>query len=405
MHQAGAQCTAMPATRSVPTLLPAMIALNLTAHLALSGGRLSGSLFTLRSGASEATMGVFMALFAGIPLFTSLRVGRWIDRAGARLVTRHGVVLILVGAWLPVVYLSVPSLFAMAMLTGIGFNLVSMSGLHSIGSMSAGKTEAQRLATYGWYGLGYASSAALGPVAAGWMIDHLGFRTAFTTMAGFSCIAAVLVFTVLRALPDHRDDAASPRPPAERRAWHDLLALPGLRRIFIVSLTLSSAWDLFVVMLPVVGTRMGFTASVIGGISSMFALGTFTSRALTPVLATRFHAWQNVQVSLLSLVVAFLLMPWAAAPWAFMALGYLFGAGVGLSQPNTLSLLHGATPAGRAGEALGLRYFLGNCSSVAMPVVFGLAVIPFGAGPLLWAGAALVGSSLPAVRQALRERR
>ena len=61
-----------------------MILLNLTAHLALSG-----SLFTLRSGASEAAMGVYMALFAAIPLFTSLRVGSWIDRAGARHLTRH----------------------------------------------------------------------------------------------------------------------------------------------------------------------------------------------------------------------------------------------------------------------------------------------------------------------------
>ena len=70
--------------------LPTLILVNLTAHLALSGGRLTGSLYTLRSGAGEWWTGVFMGLFAFIPLCTSLRSGRWIDRVGVRRAMQRG---------------------------------------------------------------------------------------------------------------------------------------------------------------------------------------------------------------------------------------------------------------------------------------------------------------------------
>ncbi|MCC6197906.1 MAG: MFS transporter [Burkholderiales bacterium] len=389
---------------AIPPLLPTLILVNLTAHMALSGGKLSGALFTLRSGWSEAVMGIYLALFASVPLFSSLWVGRWIDRAGALHVMRRGIALLLAGAWLPVAWLSIPTLFAMAMLLGIGFNLVSMSGLQSVGVLSSGHSDQSRLANFGWFGLGFATSAALGPAASGLLIDELGFRAAFAGMALFTCVAALLVLLPLRTLPQHRKPPAARHPDGAPPAWNDLMTTPALRRIFLVGLALNVGWDLYTALLPVLGTRLGFSASVIGSIASMFAVGIVISRLLTPWLATRFHEWQNVRAALTCMTLVFLVLPWADAPATFMVLGFAFGSSVGLSQPNTLSLLHAATPSGRAGEALGLRFFLGNCSSVLLPFLFGLVVVPFGPAPVMWAGAALVGAGLPAVNRALRQR-
>ncbi|MDD5333322.1 MAG: MFS transporter [Rhodoferax sp.] len=384
-----------------PLLLP-LILVTLTGHMALSGGRLSGSLYALSVGSPELVVGIFMAMFSVLPALAAMSIGRWVDRMGALPVIRLGVLAVLIGALVPVLWLSVPSLFVMAVLIGFGFNAMSVASQHTVGAMAQGKTAEQRLRNFGWYALGHSASSALGPFISGLLIDHIGFRTAFATMAGFTCVACWLVFKRLRKLPAAAKSEAAGDDQPKPQAWHDLLAAPELRRIYYVSMALACTWDLFIVMLPVLGTRLGFSASVIGTVFSLFAVGTFVSRALMPWLSTRFREWQIMRAAMVIIALVFILLPWASAAAAFMLLGFLFGTSVGFSQPNMLSLLHAAAPGGRGGEALGLRSLIGNSSSVMVPIAFGLAVGPLGVAPLLWAGATLISSALPAAHRGVR---
>ncbi|MDP3616906.1 MAG: MFS transporter [Rhodoferax sp.] len=384
-----------------PLLLP-LILVTLTGHMAMSGGRVSGSLFALSVGSPELVVGIFMAMFSVLPTLAAMSIGRWVDRIGALPVMRTGVLAVLIGATVPVLWLSVPSLFVMAVLIGFGFNAMSVAGQHTVGAMAQGKTAEQRLRNFGWYALGHSASSALGPFISGLLIDHVGFRTAFATMAGFTCIACWLVFKRLHTLPAAAKSETTGDAQSKPQAWHDLLAAPELRRIYYVGMALACTWDLFIVMLPVLGTRLGFSASVIGTVFSLFAVGTFVSRALMPWLSTRFREWQIMRAAMAMIALVFVVLPWASAATAFMLLGFLFGASVGFSQPNMLSLLHAAAPTGRGGEALGLRSLVGNGSSVLIPIAFGFAVGPFGVAPLLWAGAALISSALPAAHRGVR---
>lgn len=384
-----------------PLLLP-LILVTLTGHMAMSGGRVSGSLFALSVGSPELVVGLFMAMFSVLPTLAAMSIGRWVDRMGALPVMRVGVLAVLIGASVPVLWLSVPSLFVMAVLIGFGFNAMSVAGQHTVGAMAQGKTAEQRLRNFGWYALGHSASSALGPFISGLLIDHVGFRTAFATMAGFTCIACWLVFKRLHTLPAAAKSESTGDAESKPQAWHDLLAAPELRRIYYVGMALACTWDLFIVMLPVLGTRLGFSASVIGTVFSLFAVGTFVSRALMPWLSTRFREWQIMRAAMAMIALVFVVLPWASAATAFMLLGFLFGASVGFSQPNMLSLLHAAAPTGRGGEALGLRSLVGNGSSVLIPIAFGFAVGPFGVAPLLWAGAALISSALPAAHRGVR---
>lgn len=145
----------------------------------------------------EVWTGVFTGLFAVVPLCSSLHVGRWIDRVGAARVLRRGTLLVLAGAWLPVLKLSIPTLFMMALLLGIGYNLVSMAGLHTAATLGDSGSSRQRLANYGWLGLGFSSSATLGPSIAGVLIDRHGFHVALFCMACCTLVAVALVFTRL----------------------------------------------------------------------------------------------------------------------------------------------------------------------------------------------------------------
>jgi MFS family permease len=382
--------------------------------MALSGGRLTGSYYILKSGNAEYLVGVFMALFSMIPVLISLSVGRWVDRVGASRVMRLGVALVLVGAWLPVIYLSLPTLLLMGLIIGCGFNILSVAAQHTVGHLVADASPSARLANFGWYALGHSASSAVGPFIAGLVIDTLGVRAAFALLALFACVAAWLVATRTRELPGAQpptsadeteaathDESLAHQVPQKPRVL-DLLASPEMRRIYWVNMVMASSWDLFLVMLPVLGYRLGYSASVIGTVYSLFAVGTFAARAAMPWLSRRANEWQILRAALCVVTLVFFAFPWAGVAPALMALGLVFGCAVGMSQPNMLSLLHTASPPGRGGEAVGLRSVLGSSCSVVVPLAFGAAVVPLGVSALLVSGGVLFATGvLPAHRGAV----
>jgi MFS family permease len=392
-----------------PFLLP-LILINLTGHMALSGGRLSGSLYILKVGDSEALMGLFMALFSLMPVVTSLPVGRWVDRVGVAPIMRWGIGLVVLGVLLPIFYLTVGSLLVMATAIGLGFNMVAVSAQHAVGHIAPQATQAERMANFGWYALGHSTSSTIGPLLAGFSIDFAGYREAFMALAVMSGISALIVAIKANQLPGAKTKQqqvfdrqakheAAQRPEALKSSVLDLLATKQMRRIYLTNMMTAAAWDLFIVSLPVLGHRMGFSASVIGTVMSMFALGTFTARAAMPWLAKRFNEWQILATALWVVSLCFLVMPWANLAILLMMVGYCFGAAVGMSQPNVLSLLHTSAPPGRGGEAVGLRSVLSNSVSVMVPLGFGALVAVTGIPALLLTGAVVFGlGSWPAVK-------
>ena len=384
--------------RLPPFLLP-LILINLTGHMALSSGRLSGSLYVLQTGQPEVFVGLFMALFSVLPVVTSLAIGRWVDRAGAARVIRVGVVLVLIGAWTPVVMLSLPTLMIMAVLIGFGFNIMSVASQHTVGNLVASASSSERLANYGWFALGHSASATLGPFIAGFLIDHVSFKAAFACMAGSVCVSAFLVFTRTKGLPVQRfaegaGDHAALIPPKHKRDVLDLLATPEMRRIYWVNAMTATAWDLFIVMLPILGHRLGYSAAVIGTVFSLFALGTFIARALLPSLSRKFNEWQILRAALVIICLVFFILPWAFIAPLLMTLGLVFGCAVGTSQPSMLSLLHSAAPPGRGGEAVGLRSVLSNSCSVVVPLAFGAALAAVSIPVLMVMGGMVIASGL-----------
>ncbi len=386
--------------------------------MALSGGRLSGSLYILKVGDSEALMGLFMALFSLMPVITSLPVGRWVDRVGIAPIMRWGIGLVVLGVLLPIIHLSVPSLLAMATGIGLGFNMVAVAAQHAVGHIAPQATQSERMANFGWYALGHSTSSTIGPLLAGFLIDYAGYRQAFMALAVMAGVSAVIVALKVNQLPGaktrqqivddrqakHAADRAQQvahdkaQTKATANSVLDLLSTKKMRRIYITNMMTAAAWDLFIVALPVLGHRMGYSASVIGTVMSMFALGTFTARAAMPLLAKRFNEWQILATALWVVSVCFVVMPWAKLAIVLMFVGFCFGAAVGMSQPNILSLLHTAAPPGRGGEAVGFRSVLSNSVSVIVPISFGALVAVTGIPALLLGGAVIFGlGSMPAI--------
>jgi MFS family permease len=368
--------------------------------MALSGGRLSGSLYILKSGQAEIIMGLFMALFSVVPVFTGLSVGRWIDRVGAAKVMRFGIVFVFLGIMLPVVWLSVTGLLLAAALIGFGFNIVGMSAQNSVGHIQPGALQSQRLANFGWYAIGHSISSTMGPFLAGVLIDFYGYKSAFAVLGCFTLMSLLLVYRYAHRLPQESKLHVQPAEKSNDFAAPnvmDLLRLPSMRRVYWTNVVTASAWDLFLILMPIVGVRMGFSASVIGTVLSCFALGTFSARLAMPWLAKRFTEWQLLRSSLFVVALCFAIMPWANVALLFMGLGFMIGCSLGMSQPNVLSLLHASAPPGRGGEVVGLRSVITNAVSVVTPLAFGGLLAGVSVGTVLWLTAASIAlGAIPA---------
>jgi MFS family permease len=379
--------------------------INLTAHMALSGGRVAGSVYALKTGASELTAGILMGLYALLPVLSAVQVGRWVDRAGAFVAIRVGVACVIVGAALPVLWLHITSMFVAAALTGFGFNVVSIALQNSVGRLNAHAAQEERLANFGWFAMSHSASSTFGPFIVGLLIDAFGYRTAFGALVVSSVVAMITTLRSKASLPPAH--IRKTKTGAETPNLLSLLETPEMRRIYLVSMSMSVVWDLFIILLPVLGHRLGFSASVIGTTFALFALGTFAVRFATPWLSTRFREWEILRTALVVMAMAMAVLvavslalwPFLRSPFALMAVGFVLGAALGCGQPNMLSLLHTSAPTARSGEAVGLRSLVGNASSVSVPVAFGAGVATFGIAPILFIGVLMVAGVIPAAHK------
>ncbi len=153
---------------------------------------------------------------------------------------------------------------------------------------------------------------------------------------------------------------------------------------------LTLAWDVYGFAIPLHGSSIGLSASEIGIVMGAFAAATFAIRLAMPFMVNRVAPWPMLKFSLLLAGISFAVIPFTHHVGLLMVLVFVLGIGLGAPQPMVLTLLHETAPAGRSGEALGLRTTLINTSQTVMPMIFGAVGATFGLAPLFWAMALLL---------------
>ena len=350
------------------------------------------SLFALRLGASEFTVGLLMALFALLPMALSVGAGRLIDRAGPRRPLLLAFVGLALGTALPFAWPHVVTLYFACTLIGTSFMYVHIA-MNSV--FGAHGTPEQRAVNFSWLALGFSISNTIGPLVAGFAIDGFGHAPAFLVLASFPALAGILLATRKKPLP---------RPEAgvqgKRGGVLDLLRIRGLRHTFIVSLLLAMGWDLYTFLIPLYGARIDLAAGTIGAIMSTFALATFAVRLAMPLLVRRLRQWVVITSAMAVAGTAYLMFPFVQTVPLLMALSFLLGLGLGSAQPIIMSLLYEASPPGRQGEAVGLRTSLLNGSHTLIPLASGALSVAFGMAPVFWllAGLLLAGAGFARLR-------
>lgn len=347
---------------------------------------MAAPLLALRQGYSEAAVGVLMALFALTQVFLALPAGRYADRSGLKRPVAWSVGAATLGAGLAVAWPVFPVLCASALLTGGATGAASIALQRHVGR--AAQTPTQLKQVFSWLAIGPAVSNFLGPFAAGLLIDHAGFRSAFLLMAVLPVVAWFWVRGATELPPVVR-----PAGAGTERAW-DLLGNLPFRRLLLVNWLLSSCWDVHTFMVPVLGHERGLSASVIGSILGAFAVAAAAIRVLLPLVAAHLREWVLVAAAMLATALLFGIYPLLRAPLAMGLCSVLLGIALGTVQPMIMSMLHQLTPQHRHGEAVAMRMMAINASSVSMPILFGAAGTLVGAAGVFWAVGAAVGAGV-----------
>jgi len=160
------------------------------------------------------------------------------------------------------------------------------------------------------------------------------------------------------------------------------------------------AWDLHTFFIPIYGARLELSASMIGVILASFAGATFVVRLAMPWIARRCSEFQVLTTALFVAGAAYALFPFVGSVGPLVTLSFTLGLALGSGQPMVMSLLHSMAPAGRMGEAVGVRMSIINASTFAVPLVFGAVGSSIGIGPVFWlVGGALAGGGFFARRR------
>ncbi len=359
-----------------PTLI-ALIALAIANHVVMAGNRVAVSLYALHLGASTAVVGVLLALYAFLPMLCAVAAGRFSDRIGVRRPMVVGSLSLAVGALLPALMPGLAALVASATIVGVSFMLFQVATQNATGELG-GPTE--RAHNFSLLALGYSVSGFLGPLIAGFTIDHGSYALAFAVLALIPLGPAAVLGTGRLALPGPH--AARVNMPVGGAL--DLLMHRKLRRVFFVNVLMAMGWDLHTIVIPIYGASLGLSASQIGMILAAFAAATFVVRFSMRWIVRRFTEHQVLTIALMMAGVVYLVFPFSTTTVTLTALSFALGLALGMSQPMVMSLLHSHAPPGRMGEAAGVRMSLVQSMAVAVPLTFGALGATVGLTPVFW---------------------
>lgn len=347
-------------------------------HSVFCAARVTVSLYAIHLEATPLQIGAVMALFGLLPMIFSVGAGRLIDAVGPRTPMLAGAVMVSLGALIPFLFTSLDMLYAAGALVGTGFMFYGISVQNIVGYI--GRPQ-DRHSNFSVLALSFSASAFAGPLASGLAIDAFGHRYWFMVLA-------LLPLATIAAVASNRLGLPQVRPYGRRAApkrLTDLLRERKVRFVFIVTALHAIAWEMFQFITPIYGAQIGLSASAIGMVIASFAAATFAIRVVLALFARNVSAFLMLRIAIFLAAATFTLFPMVVNVALLAALAFALGVGLGSGQPLVMALLHDTVPAGRTGEAVGLRTTIINTGQVAMPIFFGAMGTAFGVAPVYWA--------------------
>jgi MFS family permease len=374
-----------------------VILLTLLTHTAFKGSRVLISLYAIKFGASPFEIGILFSMYSVFPVALSVYAGRISDRLGFRLPMMFGAGGLMIGLLLPFVFPRLGTLYASAILIGMCYIFYTVSVQHLIGAAGEGH---ERTRNYSLFALGIAMTAMLGPTSTGFAIDSMGHRATYLMLA----VMPALPFLALLAFPRLLPRLHGKGEERHGQRLMDLVRDPPLRRTLIAAGLVETGLELFNFFLPIYGHYSGLSASEIGICMGAFAAALLVVRGVMPTLTRRSSEEAVLSGSLFLAGATALLFPLVSSFTLLMLVSFVLGLGLGCGSPLSMILSYNRAPAGRTGEAMGLRQTVNKATEVMMPVIFGSLSTAFGMPPVFWMEALILAwAGMLARRDAVRK--
>ena len=374
-----------------------VIALALLNMTSVRAGRVLLTLYALKLDAQPLFIGMLAAGFSVIPILFSWLAGRWSDRYGSRWLLLLGVAGSSSGVLLPYFMPSLTTIFIAGVLSGLSMTFCNVSLQNLVGILS---TPERRARDFSNYTLAGALSNLLGPLIAGFSIEHLSYHSACLVVVALASAPIAMLLVYGSALPKGTGDSK----PAGN-LWHALKA-PGVWRVLAASSVTQTATDLFQFYMPVYAHEAGLSPSATGIVLAAYSAAQFVVRFRLPQLIARASEEKVLAYAFVFSGCAFMLVPFFKGAVILAAISFLIGLGMGCTAPITMMLMFAGSAKGRSGEALGLRLTADNLTRLVSPVLFGMMATAAGLAAVFWLNALMLGSgSLLARRSAAAPRK
>ncbi|MEV3854652.1 MFS transporter [Streptomyces sp. NPDC050095] len=359
------------------------------AQAAVSMARPAVSYRALALGADERAVGVIAGVYALLPLFAAVPLGRRTDHGRCAPLLPVGVVLISGGCALSGLANSLAAMAAWSGVMGLG-HLCFVIGAQSIVARQSAPDEQDR--NFGHFTIGASLGQLIGPIAAGAVIggpDMAGTSAlALLVSAGVCAVALTSLWRIefLRTEASSRTKEKAARVPVQR-----ILRTRGVPGGIFISLAVLSATDILTAYLPVVGEHRGIAPSVVGVLLSLRAGATIACRlVMTPLIDWLGRAALIAATCLLAAVLCVgIALP--VPVWALGVMLVLLGFCLGVGQPLSMTTVVQAAPPDARSTALALRLTGNRLGQVAAPASAGLVAGVAGtAAPFVMLGGLLL---------------
>ncbi|MGX2998096.1 MFS transporter [Streptomyces sp. JNUCC 64] len=368
------------------------------AQAAVSMARPAVSYRALALGADERAIGVIAGVYALLPLFVAVPLGRRTDHGRCAPLLPAGVVLIAGGCALSATAGSLTAMAAWSGVMGLG-HLAFVIGAQSLVARQSAPADQDR--NFGHFTIGASLGQLIGPIGAGLVVSGQGAELARTS--ALALVAAAVTGAVglaslwrveHRAAPGRASAAGTPGGPGGPVPVHRILRTKGVPGGIFISLAVLSATDVLTAYLPVLGEDRGISPLVIGLLLSLRAAATIACRlAITPLL----RILGRTVLLVASCLLAGLLCAGVALPvpvWALALMLALLGFCLGAGQPLSMTTVVQAAPPDARSTALALRLTGNRLGQVAAPAAAGLVAGSAGTGaPFVLMGVLLAGSA------------
>jgi len=359
------------------------LALGLLNMSSMRAGRVVLVLYALHLGAQPLTVGLLAATFSAFPAVLSWPAGKLADRFGSRWLLMLGALGGGLGMLIPYFVPGLAAIFVAAATNGLSLAIYNVSLQNVVGLLS---TPQNRTQSFSNYSLTNSIGSFVGPLIAGFSIEHWGHAAACFSLALLALMPMTMLAVWGGALP-----GGTGRVRRAGGGIRDMLATQGVSRTLATSSLLQSGQDLFQFYLPVYAHGIGLSAAAIGVVLAMNSAAAFVVRLILPRLIARLKEEKVLARAFYVGAASFMLLPLFTNSTMLALVAFAFGLGMGCGQPIVTMQMFSNSAEGRSGEALGLRMTVNHLTRVVGPVIFGFIGSAFGLAAVFWVNGLMLG--------------